>query len=380
MIWETMTPNERLWSAIRLERPDRVPIVPMLCPEPAARLNGLPLAAVARDGRLAVDAAFRVFDEYGGWENPYPAVYTPVGMQIANVFPMRMRIPGKDLGENDVYQVEEQEILKPHDYDRIAEVGTDPFYYQDYLWRITDVRREGLAEAVETFVGAYEYFIAECTRRDTRPFFGGYALHPFFMLSLMRSLVPFTQDLYYNPEPVERALRRMTADVIAKQIPIIKQSGLKMWVLIEERASGALYPPAIAERFWWPYTRQIIDACWSEGIVTVFHLDQCWDKNLAQFRQLPRGSAVLELDSTTNIFAAKEAVGGHLCLHGDVPAALLSIGTPENVSAYCRRLIDEVGGDGGFILGSGCSVPADVRPENFAALIETGKTYAPSQR
>ena len=32
---ETMTPNERLWSAIRLEQPDRVPIVPMLCPEPA---------------------------------------------------------------------------------------------------------------------------------------------------------------------------------------------------------------------------------------------------------------------------------------------------------------------------------------------------------
>jgi uroporphyrinogen-III decarboxylase len=89
---------------------------------------------------------------------------------------------------------------------------------------------------------------------------------------------------------------------------------------------------------------------------------------------------VLELDSTTNIFAAKEAVGGHLCLHGDVPAALLSIGTPEGVSAYCRRLIDEVGVGGGFILGSGCSVPADVRPENFGAMIQTGKNYEPSKR
>ena len=56
-----------------------------------------------------------------------------------------------------------------------------------------------------------------------------------------------------------------------------------------------------------------------------------------------------------------------------MPAALLSIGKPEDVEAYCRKLIDEVGGDGGFILGSGCSVPADARPENFRAMIETGK-------
>jgi uroporphyrinogen-III decarboxylase len=54
---------------------------------------------------------------------------------------------------------------------------------------------------------------------------------------------------------------------------------------------------------------------------------------------------------------------------------LLSVGRPEDVAAYCRKLIDEVGGDGGFILGSGCSVPPDVRPENFRAMIETGKNY-----
>jgi len=118
-----------------------------------------------------------------------------------------------------------------------------------------------------------------------------------------------------------------------------------------------------------------VDAFWSEGIVTLFHLDQCWDKNIPYFKRLPRGSAVLELDSTTDIFQAKEILRDHLCFHGDVPAALLSIGSPEEVEAYCKRLIHEVGGDGGLILGSGCGVPPDVRPENFRALIDTGKEY-----
>jgi uroporphyrinogen-III decarboxylase len=218
-------------------------------------------------------------------------------------------------------------------------------------------------------------FLEQCSRRNTQPFFLGHSLHPFFTLSLMRSLVRFTEDLYYNPEPVERALKRMTADLIPAQIDMIKQSGINLWLFVEERASGFFYPPAIFERFWWPYTRQVIDACWSAGIVTIFHLDQCWDKNIAYFKELPRGSAILELDSATDIFAAKETLRGHLCLHGDVPAALLSIGKPDEVAAYCRRLIDGVGADGGFILGSGCSVPSDVKPENFRAMIETGKQY-----
>ncbi len=78
--------------------------------------------------------------------------------------------------------------------------------------------------------------------------------------------------------------------------------------------------------------------------------------------------------------AAKDALRGHLCLHGDLPAALLSIGTPADVASYCKRLIDEVGRDGGFILGSGCSVPANVKPENFRSMIETGKGYELARR
>ena len=46
---------------------------------------------------------------------------------------------------------------------------------------------------------------------------------------------------------------------------------------------------------------------WSRRVVTVMHLDTDWGKNLTYFRRdLPKGSYVLQLDSTTDIFAAKE--------------------------------------------------------------------------
>jgi uroporphyrinogen-III decarboxylase len=50
------------------------------------------------------------------------------------------------------------------------------------------------------------------------------------------------------------------------------------------------------------------------------------------------------------------------------------------VEAYCKKLIDEVGGDGGFIQGSGCSVPCNVKAENFRAMIKTGKNYELSRK
>jgi len=377
---ESMTSEERLWAALRLEKPDRVPVIPTLLPEPAAHLTGVTMADVASSNQIAIDCMMKVFDEYGGWDNPYPGAYMPIQMQAAGINPMKIRIPGTDLPENHMWQLDEQEILMPEDYDKICEMGIDQFYFEDYIWRITPLNSEEVPKAIEGLKEGAMNHAVECGKRGLKPFFMGSGYHPFFALSLMRSMVPFTEDLYYNPDQVERTIRSMTDELIPKCIEIVKKSGINIWLFTEERASGAVYPLSVFERFWWPFTQEIVDAFWSEGIVTIFHLDQCWDKNIQYFKRLPKGSAVLELDSLTDIFNAKELLRGHLCFHGDVPATLLTIGKPEEVEAYCKKLIDEVGGDGGFILGSGCSVPSNVKAENFRAMIETGKNYELSRK
>jgi methylmalonyl-CoA mutase cobalamin-binding domain/chain len=118
-----------------------------------------------------------------------------------------------------------------------------------------------------------------------------------------------------------------------------------------------------------------VDAFVAEGITPWLHLDTDWGLNLPHFRKLPRGKCVADLDGTTDIFRAKEILGGHMCISGDVPASLLSLGTPAEVGQYCRRLIDEVGEGGGFMLTTGCECPMDVRPENLRAMVETGKSH-----
>ena len=71
----------------------------------------------------------------------------------------------------------------------------------------------------------------------------------------------------------------------------------------------------------------------------------------------------------TDIRKAKEVLGDHMCIMGDVPPALLSSGTPRQVYEHCKALCREVGPTG-YILQSGCDIPVDAPLENVKAMAD----------
>jgi uroporphyrinogen-III decarboxylase len=156
---------------------------------------------------------------------------------------------------------------------------------------------------------------------------------------------------------------------------VVSKTKIPLVFIVLERGSGFYYRLDIFEQFEWPYLQRYVDAFLSEGLTPWFHFDTDWSLNLPYLKQLPRGKCVCDLDGMTDIFKAKEVLGGHMCISGDVPASLLSLGTPGEVREYCQRLIDEVGKDGGFFLTTGCECPVDARFENVKMMIDVAKTY-----
>ena len=76
----------------------------------------------------------------------------------------------------------------------------------------------------------------------------------------------------------------------------------------------------------------------------------------------------------TDMAAAKRALGGHACIAGNVPTALLALATAEEVERYVTDLLDECATDGGFYLRNG-AVLDDAKAENLKAMIETGRNW-----
>jgi uroporphyrinogen-III decarboxylase len=82
---------------------------------------------------------------------------------------------------------------------------------------------------------------------------------------------------------------------------------------------------------------------------------------------------IVRLDST-DIYKAKEILKDHLCIQGNVPSSLLQAGTVDDVKEYCKKLIDDIGKDGGFILSPRSSTD-EVNPRNLKAMIDFTHEY-----
>jgi len=72
-----------------------------------------------------------------------------------------------------------------------------------------------------------------------------------------------------------------------------------------------------------------------------------------------------------DVYEVKRLYGGKLSFWGGISTQrLLPYGTPDQVRAEAKRMIAEVGKQGGFILAPAHAIPGDARPENIMALIQ----------
>lgn len=74
----------------------------------------------------------------------------------------------------------------------------------------------------------------------------------------------------------------------------------------------------------------------------------------------------------------KRRFGDRLCFQGGVSVQqTLPFGSPEDVAAEVRELIEVLGHDGGYVLGPSHAIQAGTPPENIVALFDTAAKYYP---
>ena len=378
MVKETMTPFERMEAAVKLEPLDRIPCAPLMDVYFPSRYKGWTTSQGLYNMRKGFHAIVDVYDDLGGWDGMilpgYSLPLTPHA--YSGVATGKTINPGRELGEDEVAQFVETVALTREDYDDIINLGWNGFRMK-VKDRFNPFPEERIIGWTQNQMEQYKYELEFWRNRGIRSLCGAITQSPLMILSTSRTLLEITKDIYRIPDKLEAVMEAMLDDLIADTIEAAKISGEPGVMLVMERGGCFYYSLEVYERFEYPHMKKMVEAFAREGLITVMHLDQDYTLNLPYFKDLPAKMVVAELDSMTDIFKAKEVLKGHMCIAGDVPAALSALGTPEEVEEYCKKLIDVVGEGGGFILSSGCTVPVDCKIENLKAMVNTAKSYYP---
>lgn len=353
----------RIQRAVNLETQDRIPVV-LEYSGFAPAITGTPMCDFIGSPAMATQTMIQAFKKVGPADAVNYGSFSPYG--LCELFGAKVKVPGHDLPDNEMWQVHETELMKTEAYDNILDMGWESFFDGFMVQKIlNDADPALLAACREKFDVKSQW-----AQISVPVLSGGDITTPFDLLCGARSLEKFFLDLITMPDKIEAVMDAILPTLTQVKCRQALDKGYDMIWVGGWRTAPCMISPQMWDRFVWPYFSRIVNEVIDSGLIAILHLDSDWTRELSRFRQLPAKKMILALDGDTNIFQAKKILGGHACIMGDVPAGLLAFGSKTHVQDYCRKLVKEIGPEG-FVLHSGCDIPTNAKLENVQVMVET---------
>jgi hypothetical protein len=220
--------------------------------------------------------------------------------------------------------------------------------------------------------------VTECSRATQAMGYpsteGGMALAPFDTIAdLLRGTRGNSLDMYRRPDKLLEAIDKIVGLTLKSVVDNAHQFVSPFVFIPMHKGDDAFMSDRHFEQFYWPSFRKLLLGLIDEGLIPAMVVDGTYNRRLEHIKDLPRASVIWTFEKT-DMALAKQVLGGHACIAGNITGALLYTGTPEDVKKYCRWLIDTCGPGGGYILSMGISVDT-VDPANLQAIIASAKEY-----
>jgi uroporphyrinogen-III decarboxylase len=203
---------------------------------------------------------------------------------------------------------------------------------------------------------------------------GGITQAPFDMLGdFLRGTKGMMLDMFRRPDTVIKACEKLLPMEIERGVNTARRSGGKFVFMPLHKGLDGFMSPEQFDRFYWPTLRDLIVALIDQGLVPyVFWEGKCTSR-LEAIKDIPAGKAIYRFEAT-DMMKAKDILGDRVCIRGNVPISLLATGTPDEVRAYCRNLIDYCGRGGGFIMDAAAHV-TEAKLENLRVMFDFTREY-----
>jgi uroporphyrinogen-III decarboxylase len=180
-------------------------------------------------------------------------------------------------------------------------------------------------------------------------------------------------DMFRQPDKLIELCEFVLKETLEKTPLIPDENGEIRIFMTNTRGSDDFLSKKQFEKFYWPTFKKLVVGLCKKGATPYIFFEGNCDSRVEYLLDLPKGKFVARFD-VTDIFRAKKILKGHCCIEGNVPSSLLQMGTKDEVIAYCKKLIDVCGKDGGYILSPRSSTD-EVNPKNLKAMIDFTKEY-----
>ncbi|MGD9503484.1 MAG: uroporphyrinogen decarboxylase family protein [Syntrophobacteraceae bacterium] len=400
--------EKRFNDAVTLNKPDRVPIITMWDFFPA-RFKGLSVKSVMYDHQLMSDTWAECFDHFQPdmGENPY--AMRGFAKVLETLDTVQLKWAGHGLDDYSSYQFVENELMKADEYDHFLFDPSDfmirrywprankalaaleglppinqiiPYYWGLYsgVFLLSPEMEASRAAMIETakasaellkWAGAFGKRMAEMGLPAPS---GGYAQVPFDTLGdVFRGTKGIMMDMFRRPDKVMAACEKLLPIMIDSAVASAKRTGvMRVFIPLHKGLDGFMSDQQF-HKFYWPHMKELLNALIREGITPWVLVEGACNTRLEAFRDVPPGKVLYHFEAT-DIFRAKEMMKDRCCIRGNVPATLLSVGAPEDVKAYCKKLIDVCGEGGGYIMDASTTL-SDAKVENVQAMYDFTKEY-----
>jgi uroporphyrinogen-III decarboxylase len=401
----------RFIKAIKLEEPDRVPVMLPAGFFPAYYAGGT-LKTAMYDYDELKRAWLKFFndfemDTFGG-----PGFVLP-GKVLDSIDYKLHLWPGQGLDDHiPSYQYIEGEYMKPEEYDAFIRDPAD-FLLRTYLPRsagaFAGFRKLG---PLTPFIGIPVFYLTqfgdpeiraavqalldagqECAKWQAAvmevglavqeagvpSIWGGLCGAPFDLIGdMMRGTKGIMLDMYRRPDKLLEALERLTPIIIDEAVGIANTSGCPVILMPLHKGTGGFMSNEQFETFYWPTFKEVMLGLIDEGLVPLPFAEGDYTPRLEIIKDMPRGKVVWYFE-VMDMARAKEVLGDNACIAGNLPVSVLYTGTPQEVKEGCRRLIGICAPGGGYILTASAAMNQG-SPDNLRAMMEAAKEYGVYQQ
>ena len=401
--------EKRINDAIALQQPDRVPIVfnSMFW---HTRHAGLSCRDAMYDYDALSESTRQALEELqpDAYVLPHPIMALGPTMEILGY--RQLKWPGHEGVSPDVpFQYIDQEYMKADEYEdyifdptgfmlrtylpRIAE-AFEPFsrlpnfpsvYYTRIIHFTRPFSHPDLVQSFQTLASAGEemgrmlgktmQFINDMEKLGFPLAESATALAPYDLFAdYYRGSRGVMLDMFKRKDLLLEAMDKAAKLIPLQAIPAAKRSSSKGVFIPCHWPGDGLMSPEQFNTFYWPPLRKVAMTLIENGLVPVMFWEGNCTSRLEHIMDIPEGKCVYFFERT-DIFKAKEILGDRVCLRGNIPATMMMAGKPEEIRDYCKKLIEVVGKDGGFIMDAGTGIPDESRDENVKAMFEATREF-----